>query len=101
MPIGMRIVINILSIPLKTRKRIKLGPTLNKQPVKVLNSVRTTTTLPINPGEMLLILLCVFKGTLRPVVKWNSFDIKFSPLFMIILLALLKTQQQSIVMQLC
>lgn len=61
--------------------RIEFSPTLNKQPVKVLNSVRTTTTLPIKPGEIFFILFCVFKGTLRVVVKWNSLDIHLSPLF--------------------
>lgn len=78
-PIGIRIVINTLSTPLKIRKRMVVSPTLLRHPMNVPTNVRTTTILPTNPGEILLILLCVFKGTLLAVVKWNSLAIYLSP----------------------
>jgi hypothetical protein len=80
MPIGIRIVINTLSTPLKTRNRITFTPTLSKHPVKVPNNVRTTTMFPTNPLVIPLTLVWVFKGTLLDVVRLNSLAIFSAPL---------------------
>jgi hypothetical protein len=61
-------VMKILSIPLKTRRRIENLSTLSRHPVNVPNKVRTTTILLIKPREILRILFCVCKETVFDAV---------------------------------
>lgn len=68
MAIGIRIVINLRSLPLKTRRRIVVTPTLSKHPIKVPNKVRTTTMLPTKPVAVFRILRCVVKAVFLVVV---------------------------------
>lgn len=71
-PIGIRIVMNTRSTPLKILKRMEVNPTLSKHPVKVPNKVRTTTILPTKPVAVFLTLFCVSKDTLLDEFTLNS-----------------------------
>lgn len=71
MPIGIRITINLLLIPLNILRRIAFSCTLSRQPINVPKRVRTTTMLPIKPGAFCLIILCLFADTLVEAVMIN------------------------------